>query len=38
MQDFDLPSEVGEKRSDEFILEQKIKTYKKLKEELKDLV
>jgi hypothetical protein len=36
--DFDPPNEVGEKRSDEFLLEQKIKTFKKLKEELKDIV
>jgi len=34
--DFDLPKEISEQKSDAFLLEQKIKTYKKLKEELKD--
>lgn len=33
---FDSPKEVSDKKSDEFLLEQKIRTYKKLKEELKD--
>jgi len=33
---FDPPKEVSEKKSDEFLLEQKIRTYKKLKKELKD--
>lgn len=34
--DFDDPILVDKKRSDEFLLEQKIKTYHKLKEELKE--
>lgn len=34
--DFDEPKEKNEKRSPEYLLEQKIKTYYKLKEELKD--
>ncbi len=34
--DFDVPIIMDEKRSDEFLLEQKIKTYYKLKEELKE--
>ena len=33
--DFDSPNEIREKKSEEFLLEQKIKTYKRLKEELK---
>ena len=33
---FNPPNEVSEKKSDEFLLKQKIKTYNKLKEELKD--
>ena len=36
--DFDTSSEVGEKRSKAYLQEQIIKTYKKLKEELKDLI
>lgn len=35
---FDAPIEIGEKKSKEFLLEQKIRTYKKLKEELKDYI
>ncbi|TBN02420.1 hypothetical protein EYD45_11975 [Hyunsoonleella flava] len=33
---FDEPKEKSKKRSDKYLLEQKIKTYHKLKEELKD--
>jgi hypothetical protein len=35
---FDPPNEVDKKKSDAYLLEQKIKTYKKLKEELKDYI
>lgn len=33
---FDSPIEISEKKSDEYILKQKIRAYNKLKEELKD--